>query len=109
VEDPYIKIQLLLGEEKTVNEALRQALELQAVLAAARPHKNNTNIYRGSRSPPTQRRDAKQAECWSCGVPGHFGNNCPYERKTGNKWRQKHNDRPNRYAGIAKKVRMVTE
>jgi hypothetical protein len=39
VEDPAIKIQLLLGGEKTVNEALRQALELQAVLLAARKKK----------------------------------------------------------------------
>jgi hypothetical protein len=52
VQDPDIKIQLLLGGEKTVNEALRQALELQAVLVAARPHKNNTKIYRGNRSHP---------------------------------------------------------
>jgi hypothetical protein len=35
-----------------VNEALRQALELQAILVAARPHQNNTNIYRENRSPP---------------------------------------------------------
>jgi hypothetical protein len=47
-------MKLLLGGEKTVNEALRQALELQAVLVAARPHKNNTKIYWGSRSLPTQ-------------------------------------------------------
>jgi hypothetical protein len=31
IEDPTIKIQLLLGREKTVNEALWQALQLQAV------------------------------------------------------------------------------
>jgi hypothetical protein len=37
VEDPTIKIQLHLGEEKMVNEALRQAFELQAVLLVARP------------------------------------------------------------------------
>jgi hypothetical protein len=39
VKDPDIKIQLLLGGEKTVNEALWQALELRAVLLAARPHR----------------------------------------------------------------------
>jgi hypothetical protein len=52
VDDPDIKIQLFLGGEKTVNEALRQALEIQAVFVAARPHKNNTNIYRGTDRPP---------------------------------------------------------
>jgi hypothetical protein len=40
--DPDIHIPLLLGGKKTVNEALIQALELQAVLIATRPHKNNT-------------------------------------------------------------------
>jgi hypothetical protein len=54
VQDPDIKIQLLLGGEKTVNEALRQALELQAVLVAARPYKNNTKTYWQNQSPPTQ-------------------------------------------------------
>jgi hypothetical protein len=39
VEDTTIKIQLLLGGEKTVNEVLRQVLELQAMLQAARPQK----------------------------------------------------------------------
>jgi hypothetical protein len=46
VEDPAIKIQLLVGGEKMVNEALRQALELQAVLLAAR-------TFWGSQPPPT--------------------------------------------------------
>jgi hypothetical protein len=36
VEEPTIKIQLLLRGEKTVNEALRQALELKTVLLAPR-------------------------------------------------------------------------
>jgi hypothetical protein len=48
VGDPEIKIQLLLGGEKTVNEALRQALELQAIFVAARPHKNSTKTYWGN-------------------------------------------------------------
>jgi hypothetical protein len=96
VEDLDIKIQLLLGGEKTINEALRQALELQAVLVAARPDKNNTKTYWGSQSLATWQRDAKQAGCWSCGEPGHFGNNCPYRRKAGNDRRWKPDDRPSR-------------
>jgi hypothetical protein len=45
VEDPAIKIQLLPGGEKMVNEALWQALKLQAVLLAARPHKTSTRTF----------------------------------------------------------------
>jgi hypothetical protein len=57
VEDPDMKIHLLLGEEKTVNESLRQALELQAVLLAARLHKTSGWTVWGSLSPPSRRRD----------------------------------------------------
>jgi hypothetical protein len=69
VQEPDIKIQLLLEAEKTVNEALRQTLELQAVLVAARPHENNIKIYRRSRSPPpphpAKRREAlRMLELW---------------------------------------------
>jgi hypothetical protein len=47
VEDSTIKIQLLLGGEKTVNEALRLALKLQAMLLASRPPKQAPE-YSGS-------------------------------------------------------------
>jgi hypothetical protein len=53
VGDTDIKIKLLLGGEKTVNEALRQALELQAVSVAARPQNNSTTVW-GNRSSPTR-------------------------------------------------------
>jgi hypothetical protein len=39
LEDPDIQIQVLLGGQKTVKEAFRQALKLHAVLLAASPHK----------------------------------------------------------------------
>jgi hypothetical protein len=48
LEDPTIKIQLLLGEGKMVNEALRKALELQAMLLAARPQKVSARTFWGS-------------------------------------------------------------
>jgi hypothetical protein len=51
VEDPDVKIQLLLGE-KTVNEALTQALELQAVFLAARPQKMRRHFGGTDRLPP---------------------------------------------------------
>jgi hypothetical protein len=52
IEDSTLKIQLLLGGEKMVNEALRQALELQAVLLAATPPKARPRKFWGSQSPP---------------------------------------------------------
>jgi hypothetical protein len=67
VQDPDIKIQLLLGGEKAVKKALRQALELQAVLVAARPHKNNIKTYRGelTTSHPVKRCEAiRMLELW---------------------------------------------
>jgi hypothetical protein len=47
VKDSDIKIELLLGGEKMVNEGLREA-----VLIDARLHQNNTKVYWGNRSPP---------------------------------------------------------
>jgi hypothetical protein len=44
VEDHKIKVALLIGGEKKVNEALRQALE-QAVFLAARSHKTSTKTF----------------------------------------------------------------
>jgi hypothetical protein len=58
VEDPAIIIQLLL-EEEMVNETLRQALKLQAVLLATRPHKTSTRTFWGNRMPSTRRRDTR--------------------------------------------------
>jgi hypothetical protein len=39
VEDPAIKIQPFLGGEMTMNEIIRQALELQVMILASRPQK----------------------------------------------------------------------
>jgi hypothetical protein len=47
VEDPAIKSSSC-WEERNLNKALRQALELQAVLQVARPHKTNARIFWGS-------------------------------------------------------------
>jgi hypothetical protein len=89
VEDTDIKIKLCT--EKSVNKALRQALELQAVFLDARPQKIRANTFWGSRSPLTRKRKAKQSGCWSCGKSDHFKSNCSYGRKTVNdrRWRNK--------------------
>jgi hypothetical protein len=50
VEDPAIKICLLLVGKKMAKEALRQALELQTMLLAARLQKTSAR----SQSPPTR-------------------------------------------------------
>jgi hypothetical protein len=52
VDDHDIKIQLLLGGEKTIIEAPRKAIELQAVLVAVRPPNSNSTPYGGNRSTP---------------------------------------------------------
>jgi hypothetical protein len=88
VKDPDIKIQLLLGGEKTVNEALGQALELQAVLVVARPYQNITKTYGGNRSPPTHRRGTRQLGCWSCEEAGHLKSNCSYGSREDNNQRR---------------------
>jgi hypothetical protein len=90
VEDLAITIQLQLERGKTVSYALRQALELQAVLLAARPHKTSSRTYWGSRSPHTGRRDTRTAACWRCEEPGHFRGSYPYGKEEVNDdWRQK--------------------
>jgi hypothetical protein len=93
VEDPDVKIQLLVGGEKAVNEALRQALELQAVFLAARPRKT----LWGNRSPQTRQRDHRQPVCWKCGKPGHFQESCHYGRRAeDNDRRGRRDDQPQR-------------
>jgi hypothetical protein len=88
VRDPDIKIQLLLGGEKTVKEVLGQALELQAVLVAARPARNNTATYGRNRSPPARRREIRRLGCWNCGEAGHLRSDCPYGRMRENNRRR---------------------
>jgi hypothetical protein len=56
VEHPDIKIPLLLGGEKTVNKALRQAPEIQVVLLANRPHKNSARTTREDDRPHRAKR-----------------------------------------------------
>jgi hypothetical protein len=60
VEDPGIKMYLILGVEKTSNKVFRQALELHAVLIVTRPQKTNNGAIRGSRSPLTWRGYARR-------------------------------------------------
>lgn len=51
LEDLNIKIQLLLGGEQMANEALKQALELQAEFLAARPRRMSARTFQKGQSP----------------------------------------------------------
>jgi hypothetical protein len=104
VEDPDIKMPLLIGGQKTVTEALREPLELQVVLLAARPQKMSTKSFWGSQSHLTRRWNTRQSGCWSCGEPGHFQGSSPYGKEAENDRHWKREDRPTRDAGIVKKV-----
>jgi hypothetical protein len=92
VRDPDIKIQLQLGGEKTVSEALMKALELHGVMVDAIPHQNTHKTYPGTRSPLARRKDAKQAVRFSCGEPGHFESSYdgyPHQKRDGKLERDK--------------------
>lgn len=54
VEDPTIKLQLLLGGEKLVKEALRQALELQAITPSSQAPKNKHQDILGKTIAPNR-------------------------------------------------------
>jgi hypothetical protein len=54
IEHPTIKIQLLLGGEKTVSEAIGQDLEVQAVLQTARLHIMSARTFWGSQLSPSR-------------------------------------------------------
>jgi hypothetical protein len=61
IQDYEIKIRLLLGGEKAISEVFRQAIEVHAVLIAARSQRSNNGASRWTRSfplHPTERRKA---------------------------------------------------
>jgi hypothetical protein len=78
-----------------VNKTLRQALELQAMLLAVRPHKMGARTFWESWSPqPTWLRDTSRSSCWRYGEPSHFRGSCSCGREVENNWHQKRDDRP---------------
>jgi hypothetical protein len=54
VEDADMKVQLLLGGQKILNDTLRQAFEPQVVFLAARPRERRARTYWGRRSSLTK-------------------------------------------------------
>jgi hypothetical protein len=61
VGDHDIKIQFLLGGEKTVKDALKQALELQAVILAARLRESRARTSGGA-DPPQPDEETKDTQ-----------------------------------------------
>jgi hypothetical protein len=84
VEDPAIKIQLLLGGEKMVNEALRQTVELQAMLLDARPIKTSSRTFLGELIAPNQAKRSKTIDLLELWGARPLSGNCPYRRKAEN-------------------------
>jgi hypothetical protein len=77
VEGPAIKIQLLLGGEKTVNEALRQALELQVVLLAYRAQKTSARTLCGKLKASNRAKRPMTIGMLQLWKSGHLWGNCP--------------------------------
>jgi hypothetical protein len=73
VRDREVKQHLLMGGDRTLNEALNQALKLEAAKAAAWPTARLRKVTRvPARRPPTppERRQNERPVCWRCKRPG---------------------------------------
>jgi hypothetical protein len=75
VRDLEVKQHLLMGGDRTLNEALNQALKLEATKAAAWPTarlREVTRVPTGRPPTPPERRRNERPVCWRCEKPGHF-------------------------------------
>jgi hypothetical protein len=74
-----VKQQLLLGGACTLNDALNQAVKLEAAKAAAWPTARLREVTRvPTARPPTppERRLSERPVCWWCGQSGHLQKYC---------------------------------
>jgi hypothetical protein len=74
VRDREVKQHLLMGGDRTLNEALNQALKLEAVQAAAGPLarlRELTGAPARASHPPDRQREGRPL-CWQCGSAGHL-------------------------------------
>jgi hypothetical protein len=92
IKDYEIKIRLLLGGEKTLSEAL----EVHAVLIAARSERSNNGVSSWTRSPPIKRRDAKGSGSWDYKKSDNFWSRHHYGRATADDRYQHRDERPPR-------------
>jgi hypothetical protein len=79
VRDRKAKLHLLMGGDRTLNEALNQALKLEAAKVAAGPLPRLREVTRapsGTTTPPPQRRREGRPVCWQCGTAVHLRRDC---------------------------------
>lgn len=79
VRDREVKHHLPMGDDRTLNEALNQALKLEAAKSAAGPPARLREVTRapaGTKPPPFQRHRDGRPVCWQYGAAGHLGRDC---------------------------------
>jgi hypothetical protein len=78
VWDRKVKQHLLMGGDRTLNEALNQAVKLKAAKAAAVPPAwLPLRKVVGTPAPPTESHRRGRTVCWQCGSTGHLRKGCP--------------------------------
>lgn len=78
VRDREVKQHLILGGDRSLNEALNQALKLEAAKAAAGQPVRLREVTRaptGGNESVDTRREGRPV-CWQCGSPGHLRRDC---------------------------------
>jgi len=81
IRDREVKQHLLMGGDWTLNEALNQALKLEATKAAAGPPARLRKLTGASArvsQPPDRRREGRPL-CWQCGSADHLRRDCRRE------------------------------
>jgi hypothetical protein len=70
------KKHLLMGGDRTLNQALNQALKLEAAAWPTARLREVTTVPTARPPTPPERRRSEQPVCWWCGQPDHFQKYC---------------------------------
>jgi hypothetical protein len=79
IRDRELKQHLLMGDDRTLNEAINQAVKLEAAKAAAWPTarmREVTRVPTARPHTPPERRRSERPVYWWCGQPGHLQKYC---------------------------------
>jgi len=78
LRDREVKQHLLMGGDRTLNEAFNQALKLEAAKAATGPPARLRELTRATAraSQPSDRRREGRGLCWQCESAGHLLRDC---------------------------------
>jgi hypothetical protein len=82
IRDREVKQNLLMGGDRTLNEALNQTLKLEAAEASKAAAWPTARMWEVTRVPtampptPPERRRSERPGCWWCGQPGHLQKYC---------------------------------